>query len=169
VKFIRLSMMCASLSLTVWSMVSALQAHSIAATTGPGLDDDRTSMQRESRFGTCAVWIDTSDSAMSADQIVIRAVSGDVRIVGIEGGDHERLVEPPYYDPEAMQQDRVVIADFSTATEAELPSGRQRLVTLHYMAMGPDEAAFDAAIEVAIDDEGRDVAAQLELSRGASE
>ena len=53
-------------------------------------------------------------SALAAYQIEFSVTNILTKIVGIEGGQHPAFREPPFYDPKAMQQERVIIAAFST-------------------------------------------------------
>lgn len=126
------------------------------------------------RFQPVEVWIDTKDIPLAAYQIEIAASSGggggagNVQIVGIEGGSHKLFTEPPYYDPMAMQQDRVIIADFSTAIAGDLPSGRTRLVTLHLQITGDAQPDFDTNLIVAADVDGITIAAAIDLRQGSN-
>lgn len=118
------------------------------------------------RFVPVDVWIDTKDAPLAAYQIEIAARSGNVQIVGIEGGSHRKYSEPPYYDPMAMQHDRVIIADFSTAPGSDLPSGRTRLVTIHLQITGEDQPIFDTKLHVAADVDGHAINADMEVIQG---
>ncbi|MFU8829755.1 MAG: hypothetical protein ACNA8P_10030, partial [Phycisphaerales bacterium] len=70
-----------------------------------------------------------------------------VRVVGIEGGEHESFKTPPFYDPAAIGHERVIIAAYSTAEE--LPAGRSRIARVHYEITGRGELpALDQLIEV---------------------
>ncbi len=60
-----------------------------------------------------------------------------VRVVGIEGGEHESFRTPPFYDPKAIGNERVILAAYSTA--AELPRGTTRIARVHYEISGEGE------------------------------
>ncbi|MHC4768662.1 MAG: hypothetical protein ACYTEI_08130, partial [Planctomycetota bacterium] len=66
------------------------------------------------RFQAVHVSVDTGDEPLAAYQLDLRAATDNVRIVGIEGGAHPAFADPPYYDPAAIQGDRVIIGAFST-------------------------------------------------------
>lgn len=69
-----------------------------------------------------------------------------VRVVGIEGGEHTAFKAPPFYDPAAIGNERVIIAAYSTA--AQLPTGRSRIARVHYEITGRGELpALDQLIE----------------------
>ncbi|HXU77720.1 MAG TPA: hypothetical protein VN794_14195, partial [Methylomirabilota bacterium] len=63
--------------------------------------------------------------------------------------------EPPFYDPKAMQQDRVIIAAFSTNPSTELPSGKTRVATIHLQTSGTDAPGFMLRLETAADANGQ--------------
>lgn len=86
------------------------------------------------RFESVDVFVDSGESPLSAYQFELQAPPRDgfdAVIVGIEGGEHAAYASPPYYDPAALQQQRVVIAAFSVASEERLPRGRVRVARLH--------------------------------------
>lgn len=60
-----------------------------------------------------------------------------VRVVGIEGGEHQSFQTPPFYDPKAIGNERVILAAYSTADE--LPSGTTRIARVHYEISGEGE------------------------------
>lgn len=81
------------------------------------------------RFEYIDVYIDSGDVPLAAYQFELTDATGSIKIVGIEGGEHEAFATPPYYDPEALKNNRVIIAALSTA--ADLPTGRTRVATVH--------------------------------------
>ena len=83
----------------------------------------------EATFTAVDVFMDTGPEPLAAFQIEFR--TGGERIVGIEGGQHAAFKEPAHYDPKAMQQNRVILAAFNTATATQLPKGKTRVATLH--------------------------------------
>ena len=102
----------------------------------------------------------------AAYQIDVRVIAGDVRIVGIEGGEHAAFVEPPYYDPAAMRGERVIVGAFSTVAADALPAGRTRVVTLHVEITGETEPVFEAFVEAAATVEGRPIEINVSVERG---
>lgn len=70
-----------------------------------------------------------------------------VRVVGIEGGEHAAFKSPPFYDPRAIGNERVIIAAYST--DADLPSGTTRIARVHYEITGRGELpALEQLIEI---------------------
>jgi hypothetical protein len=119
------------------------------------------------RFEILEVYVDSGVAPLAAYQLEIRAVRGQVRIVGIEGGEHPAFREAPYYDPAAMQAERVIIADFSTSPAASLPTGRTRIATIHLHITGDAEPLFDATLDTAatLDGEPIDIDITTRLGR----
>lgn len=106
------------------------------------------------RFTTVDIFLDTGDFPLAAYQLDFNAAVGDVRIVGIEGGEHTAFSEPPFYDPKAIQQERVILASFNTAGADSLPTGRTRIATVHLHVNGESEPKFTASLTAVADDRG---------------
>lgn len=104
-------------------------------------------------FGTLDIVVDSQDEPLAAYQLDLRDASGAARIVGIEGGEHPAFREPPRYDPRAIENDRAILAAWSTRPAAELPTDATRLVTVHYMTQGSPK--WELTLVAAGDAEGR--------------
>lgn len=123
------------------------------------------------RFEVIDVMIDSGEIPLAAYQLEVWAETEDgaaattVRIVGIEGGEAEVFRHPPYYDPAAMQDNRVIIGDFSTAAAGELPSGKTRIASVHVQITG-GEPTFKFRLDVAGDVDGREIPARVTLQIG---
>ena len=118
-------------------------------------------------FTTLQLWLDTGDRSLAAYQLEAIATAGDVKIVGIEGADPGTVFnEPPYYDQSAMQGERVIIADFSTAAIDDLPRGRFRIATIHLQVTGDIEPVFETNLTVAATVGGEAIDAQLTTTLG---
>jgi hypothetical protein len=91
-------------------------------------------------FGWVDVVVDSGNVPLAAYQVEVSPAPGAnvdgagvrVSIVGVEGGSHAAFAAAPYYDPAAIQGQRVIIGAFSLA--AELPAGATRVARVHYMA-----------------------------------
>ena len=112
------------------------------------------------RFETVDVFVDTSSKALAAYQLEFFAATGDAKIAGIEGGAHAAFATPPYYDPKAMQQDRVILAAFSTDDGATLPVGKTRVATIHLQMIGTISPNFQIRLQAAADAAGETITAQ---------
>lgn len=71
---------------------------------------------------------------------------------GVEGGDHPAFKAPPYYDPRALTQDRIIIAAFGTAEN--LPTGKTRVARIHVRISGEPRPDFGVQLIVAADQAG---------------
>jgi hypothetical protein len=112
------------------------------------------------RFETVDVFVDTKDKTLAAYQLEFFAATGDARIAGIEGGAHPAFATPPYYDPKAMQKDRVILAAFTTDGASALPVGRTRVATIHLQMMGTDSPDFQIRLQAAADAAGSTITAE---------
>jgi hypothetical protein len=112
------------------------------------------------RFRAIDIFIDSGSTPLAAYQLEFAATNGIARIVGIEGGEHPAFQQPPCYDPKAMQQERVIIASFSTAPAKSLPKGRIRVATIHVQTVGIQLARFDLKLQTAGEPQGAKIAAQ---------
>jgi len=96
-------------------------------------------------FTTVDIYLDSKEEVLAAYQFEWNSESADVKIVGIQGGENANFREPPYYDPKAIQQDRVILAAFSTAGAETLPKGKTRVATIHLQVVGNE--ALEARIK----------------------
>ena len=110
------------------------------------------------RFSTVDVFVDSGAQPLAAYQLSFTAISGDVKIVGIEGGEHAAFKEPPHYDPRAIQNERAILAAFNTASADSLPQGRTRVATVHVQITGATTPAFAVKLEAAANHQGSRVA-----------
>ena len=111
------------------------------------------------RFVPLHVYLDAGDAELAVYQFELKAFAGDVKIVGVEGGEHEAFSAPPYYDPAAMAEDRIIIAAFDLGDD--LPRGRTRVATLHVQITGEVEPAYEVDLQVAADSDGREIEATV--------
>ena len=112
------------------------------------------------RFEAVDIYVDSGTRPLAAYQLTFRATRGDVKIVGIEGGEHAAFKEAPYYDPAAMQQERAVLAAFNTVAREQLPTGRTRAATVHVQIRGTEAPRFVAKLETAATHNGTAITAR---------
>ena len=135
-----------------------------------GLHDVETNSLAEaaeidgSRFEWVDVYLDSGDAPLAAYQLELTAESGTFQIVGVEGGEHAAFVEPPYYDPAALQHDRVILAAFSTGDD--LPTGSTRVARVHVMIEG-ERPSYVATLTVAATADGGSIPVEIQLEEGA--
>jgi hypothetical protein len=107
------------------------------------------------RFQAVDVFIDSGEIPLAAYQLEFTVRSGNARVVGVEGGEHAAFKEAPFYDPKAIQHERVIIAAFSTARARQLPKGKTRIATIHLQITGNSSVAFDVTNETAAAADGK--------------
>ncbi len=129
----------------VWAQESRPTAADGSAASGPV------------RFTWLDVYVDSGSVPLAAYQVQIRATAGRVAIVGIEGGEHAAFREPPYYDPAAMQQDRVILGAFNTGRD--LPAGVARIARLHLQVTGEQIPEFSVQLDTAAASDGHKITA----------
>ncbi len=117
----------------------------------------------DSRFTTVDIYLDSGDTPLAVYQLEFKATAGQVKIVGIEGGEHPAFSEPPYYDSKAIQQQRVILASFNTADATELPAGKSRVATIHLQVAGEAKPQYAIELTVAADDRGDPIQATAEF------
>lgn len=119
--------------------------------------------QPATRFAVADVYIETQ-SPLAAYQVDVTAEGNGVKLVGIEGGEHPAFVEPPYYDPSALQRQRVILAAFSTS--ADLPTTRTRVARLHLQVEPDANLQLQAKSIVIANPEGQPIAAKVAVVEG---
>jgi hypothetical protein len=119
-----------------------------------------------SRFSAVHVYVDSGDKPLAAYQFELTAKSGSAKLVGLEGGDHAAFRQPPYYDPRALLNDKVIVAAFSTA--ADLPKNKTRVATLMVRVAGQGEPTYDARLTAAATADGGRIDARLTVAPAAT-
>jgi hypothetical protein len=117
--------------------------------------------RQEAEFTWVDVVLDTGGEHLGAWQVELTDARGAARVAGVEGGEHPAFAAPPYYDPRALQQGRIVLAAFQT--QGELPAGRVRVARVHVRVEAGAEPAFEARLVAAADGAGREIPARVEL------
>jgi hypothetical protein len=108
-------------------------------------------------FQTIDIFVDSKGEALAAYQLEFSANQKAMRVVGVEGGDHEAFKKPPFYDPKAIQRNRVIIGTYSTAKE--LPIGKTRVATIHVQVSGTGAMDYRVKLQTAANSEGDSIAA----------
>lgn len=121
-----------------------------------------------STFRTVDVYVDSGNTPLAAYQVEFRAVNGGVKIVGIEGGEHQAFAQPPFYDPKALQQERAIIAAFSTNAPTALPKGKTRVATMHLLVSPGTEPVLTIELQAAAGASGNRIQADTEAVRRES-
>ena len=115
------------------------------------------------RFTYVDLYLDSGEAALAAWQLEFAAETGDVKLVGVEGGEHAAFKHAPVYDPKALQGGRIIVAAYSL--DGELPSGRTRVARLHLQVTG-DAPLFVTKLQAASDREGERIGCTVTVRRG---
>ena len=148
------------------AIVVLIAVSALAARQAPPVASQSEQVRNDSKliqFRAIDIFIDSKSRPLAAYQLEFKPIKGDVKIVGIEGGEHEKFSSPPYYDPQAMQQERVIIAAFSTAPLSSLPTGRTRIATVHVQVVGDVEPVFAVAPTVLATTQGAAIEAGVDV------
>jgi hypothetical protein len=139
-------------------------------------DAPRPNGEARSPFRVLDVYVDSGASPLAAYQFEFKTTqktAGELKLVGIEGGDSAAFGEPPRYDPRALAQPapRVIVAAFNTGKD--LPTGKTRVARL-MVRVEPGRAALPAEFEghltaAAAPDAKPIVGAKLQIVEGARE
>jgi hypothetical protein len=121
-----------------------------------------------SRFCAVDIFVDAGSTPLAAYQLQFAATNGVAKIAGVEGGEAAPFRQPPFYDPEAIQHERVIIASFSTAPAASLPTGKTRVATIHLQISGTQSPQFELILQTAGDAQGNKIPAKASLEERKS-
>lgn len=115
------------------------------------------------RFVAVNVYVDPKGKALAAYQFELTCRGGGAKLVGVEGGEHAAFAEPPYYDPKANVQNRIIIAAFNAGEN--LPRRRTRVATVMVEVTGL--VRWSAALDVAAASDAQHIDASISVSEGA--
>jgi hypothetical protein len=113
------------------------------------------------RFSALDIYVDSGDRLLAAYQCEFTAARGDVKIVGIEGGEHAAFTNPPYYDPAALMNNRVILAAFNTG--AALPIGKSRVARIHVRIAGDVQPQYELKLTTAGGSDGQRIDAKISM------
>lgn len=117
------------------------------------------------RFEAVDIFLDSANQSLAAWQLELMSRTQDVEIVGIEGGDHPAFQNPPYYDPRAMKNNRVILGAFQVSNENGLPTGRQRVARVHVQVKGTGDRVWIGELTTAANADGQPIAASIEVEK----
>ncbi len=127
-------------------------------------EQDIPTVQPKVRFAPLHIFLDSSNKLLAAYQFELKATAGQIKIVGVEGGQHKAFKEAPYYDPAALANDRIIIAAFNTGRD--LPKGRTRIATIHLQIIGDAEPDYELKLTVAADADAKEIPAKISFEKG---
>ena len=132
-------------------------------------DSDSTepsqSQPAASHFGWVDVFIDPQGKPLACYQFELTAKDAEVALVGVEGGEHAAFASPPYYDPKANLQNRIVIAAFNTGND--LPRQRTRVARIMVRVRG-GTPHYAATLQVSASADAQKIPALISTSEGAA-
>ena len=120
--------------------------------------------QPKVRFAPLHIYLDSGNKPLAAYQFELKAAAGQIKIVGVEGGQHKAFEEAPYYDRAALTNDRIIIAAFNTGSE--LPKERTRIATIHLQIIGDAEPDYELKLTVAADADANEIPAKISFEKG---
>jgi len=133
------------------------------AAQGPGpLQSDGTAGVA-TRFTILDVVIDTGAERLAAYQVETWSTEDGARIVGVEGGQAGPFHNAPYFDPVAIQRDRVILGAYSLEKADLLPGGLVRVATIHCQVRA-STPHFAVRLAAAANAEGKSIRAQVHLT-----
>ena len=127
-------------------------------------EQDIPTVQSNVRFAPLHIYLDSGNKSLAAYQFELKAAAGQIKIVGVEGGQHKAFEDAPYYDPAALANDRIIIAAFDTGSE--LPKGRTRIATIHLQIIGDAEPDYELKLIVAGDADANEIPAKISFEKG---
>jgi hypothetical protein len=116
------------------------------------------------RFAWLDVYIDSKARPLAAYQFELKATGPDVRIVGIQGGEHLAFKDPPFYDPAALSHNRVIIAAYNTGND--LPVGKTHVARLHVRMVGVQRPEYIINVMVAGTTDGAKIPVVASVTEG---
>lgn len=118
------------------------------------------------RFAAYDLIIDAGTAALGAYQVRLEAASGDVKLVGVEGGDSGgAFADPPTYDPRALHAaehgDRIILGAYSLNAS---PAGASvRVARIHVQVVGDVDPAWSLTLDTAADTTGKRINPTIQL------
>jgi hypothetical protein len=120
----------------------------------------------ERTFQAVDLYVDSGSTPLAAYQIEFKSRDGSARIVGVEGGDSDPFRSAPHFDPDAMKQERVIIAAFSLEDPPMLPAGKTRVATIHVALQGGRNPDYVIQLDAAADPGGNAIRASASFEEG---
>ncbi len=118
------------------------------------------------RFTWVDAFIDPQGQPLAAYQFELKAEGAGVTLVGVEGGEHPAYAQPPYYDPKANLQNRIVIAAFNTGDD--LPKTRSRVARVMVRVSGTGQPRYSAKLDVCASSDAKPINASIRVMEGAA-
>jgi hypothetical protein len=121
---------------------------------------------RSVRFATVDIRIDPKDHPLAAYQLEVTADEPSVKLAGVEGGEDAAFRDPPYYDPAALNRNRIILAAFNTGSD--LPAKDFRVARLHVQIAGDAAPNWKVKLTVACASDGSAIAGAIATAKMSS-
>ena len=118
------------------------------------------------RFASLDVVIDAAEP-LAAWQFELTDRNGAMLIVGVENGDSDAFSDAPYFDLDAVTRgnaEKVIVADFNAAPNADLPSGAIRIATIHVRYDAQTDPDYDLRLVAAGNAAGEPIEADIRIA-----
>ena len=115
---------------------------------------------------TIDIYVDSGAEPLAAYQVEFSDPTGQIKIVGVEGGEPAAFQGTPYYDPAALGSGRIVLAAYSTGRD--LPAGKVRVARLRVVS-AQREPNYELKVCVAGTSDGNKVPARLFMAQQGNE
>lgn len=162
-----------------WLVLMTFDAGLMALTMAQESDEQRTvspgqavetTISGPADIASDAIWreaidlfLESGSEGLAAWQVELKSESTDAAIVEIEGGEHPAFAEAPYFDPRAINNQRVILGAFSTGDN--LPRGRSRVARVHVQLRGPGERVWQTRLTTAANTEGTLIPAEIRIEK----
>ena len=115
---------------------------------------------------TIDIYVDSGTEPLAAYQVEFSDPTGQIKIVGVEGGETAAFQATPYYDPAALGSGRIILAAYSTGRN--LPAGKVRVARLRVVS-AQREPNYRLKLCVAGTSDGNKVPARLFMAQQGNE
>jgi hypothetical protein len=147
-----------------FAVIILITVSMIVSVWGHSEQEEEKSNQPKVRFAPLHIYLDSGKEVLAAYQFELKTVSGQIKIVGVEGGEHTAYKQPPYYDPAALARDRIIIAAYNIGQD--LPTGRKRIATIHLQITGDIQPKYELNLVVGANAEGENISATITCEQG---
>jgi len=157
--------LCCLVALTIVQDGSVQPARQPATVSEIRIPATGVTDEKSVRFEAVDIFVDSAEQSLAAWQLELTGTMPGVEIVGIEGGEHPAFRNPPYYDPRAIRNNRVILAAFQVRDDHGLPTGRQRVARVHVQVRGIEDRVWIGRLAAAANADGQSIAASIRLEK----
>jgi hypothetical protein len=137
----------------------------IALAAGIRAQDHPANGDAPLRFTHLDIFIDSGAVPLAVWQFELSA-PGAAKIVGVESGGVKGFQNPPYHDPAALQNSRIIVGAFNNSPD--LPSGRTHVARLHFAIEDGVVPQYALQLVAAGNASGERIPATISFAEGAT-